>query len=164
MKDTTPELPKELCCPITHQLFYDPVLAADGITYEREALTMYFQSQNRSPMTREKIPTTLIPNVNMKNRVRRLLKEHPEWKNEVYQPNSYDNVMHDEEIRMPTSEQPEMPNSKKLHCFFILLGIIFILATISYSPLVIFDYYHTTPLHVKNFIIFILINLGCGQK
>lgn len=30
-----------LCCPITHELFIDPVLAEDGRTYEKEAITMY---------------------------------------------------------------------------------------------------------------------------
>lgn len=39
-----------LCCPITHELFIDPVLAEDGRTYEKEAITMY---DIRIPTTNE---------------------------------------------------------------------------------------------------------------
>ena len=30
--------PDDLCCPITRELFHDPVLASDGETYERKAI------------------------------------------------------------------------------------------------------------------------------
>lgn len=39
-------------CPITHELFVDPVLAADGHTYERDAIQRHFNQHRiaRSPM------------------------------------------------------------------------------------------------------------------
>jgi hypothetical protein len=38
--------PRELICPITQDLYTDPVLAlGDGYTYERQAITTWFQSQ-----------------------------------------------------------------------------------------------------------------------
>ena len=48
-------VPAPLLCPITHSLFRDPVLAADGHTYEREAITDWLRTSRRSPMTREPI-------------------------------------------------------------------------------------------------------------
>ena len=38
-------------CPITHQLFIDPVVAADGYLYEKEAIEEWLKEHNTSPMT-----------------------------------------------------------------------------------------------------------------
>ena len=50
---TTPmTIPVELCCPITLQLMKDPVMAADGNTYERAALERWFMNQpNDRPLS-----------------------------------------------------------------------------------------------------------------
>ncbi|CAF1499813.1 unnamed protein product [Rotaria sp. Silwood1] len=40
-------------CPITHQIFKDPVLAEDGHTYEREAIVQWIQNHGTSPLTRQ---------------------------------------------------------------------------------------------------------------
>lgn len=40
-------------CPITYQRITDPVVAADGQTYEREAITQWMQQSDRSPFTNE---------------------------------------------------------------------------------------------------------------
>jgi len=43
-----------LTCPITLELFVDPVLASDGYTYERSAIVEWIQYKNgTSPMTRQ---------------------------------------------------------------------------------------------------------------
>ena len=51
--------PVELCCPLSHELMEDPVVAADGFTYERcwveEA---YKRAPGKSPMTGQPIATT----------------------------------------------------------------------------------------------------------
>ena len=38
-------------CPITQDFMRDPVMAADGQTYERDAITQWFQHHNTSPYT-----------------------------------------------------------------------------------------------------------------
>lgn len=49
--------PDDLCCPITQDLLRDPVIAADGFTYERSAITDWLERQAAqgqhacSPMT-----------------------------------------------------------------------------------------------------------------
>lgn len=44
-------LSEHLRCPITRQTFRDPVVAADGHTYEREAIKRWFGATKRSPLT-----------------------------------------------------------------------------------------------------------------
>lgn len=42
---------ERLRCPITHELFLDPVVAADNQVYERQAITRWLTTSNNSPMT-----------------------------------------------------------------------------------------------------------------
>ena len=44
-----------LVCPITFSLFFDPVIAEDGHTYERSAIIDWIQRNSTSPLTRETI-------------------------------------------------------------------------------------------------------------
>lgn len=39
----------EFSCPITRELMRDPVIAADGHTYDREAIEMWFRNHDTSP-------------------------------------------------------------------------------------------------------------------
>lgn len=49
--------PDEYFCPITHELMKDPVIAADGFTYERSAIAEWLQSgRDTSPMTNHRLP------------------------------------------------------------------------------------------------------------
>jgi len=48
---------ENLTCPITLQFFHDPVLAADGHVYEREAITKWILEYGTSPLTRESLNT-----------------------------------------------------------------------------------------------------------
>lgn len=47
------DVPSEFVCPITTVCMRDPVLAIDGITYERNAITKWLQRACVSPITRE---------------------------------------------------------------------------------------------------------------
>ena len=38
-------------CPITEQMMADPVICADGITYERQAISIWLESRDISPVT-----------------------------------------------------------------------------------------------------------------
>ena len=52
------EPPNAFLCPITRLLFVEPVVAADGHTYEKSAIQEWFTSNEeaRSPMTGEPLP------------------------------------------------------------------------------------------------------------
>jgi len=44
-----PDVPGEFLCPITHEVMVDPVVAADGETYERKAIAEWLRRNQTSP-------------------------------------------------------------------------------------------------------------------
>ena len=70
-------MPDELLCPITAELMTDPVVTADGHTYDREAIEVWLQRKGTSPMTGEPLPhKTLTPNHVVRGLCRRFSKEN----------------------------------------------------------------------------------------
>jgi hypothetical protein len=63
------EMPEHFMCPITNEVMDDPVFAMDGFTYERSAISSWFQRHNTSPMTRAVIPPTLVPNAGKRSEI-----------------------------------------------------------------------------------------------
>eukprot|EP00850_Spirogloea_muscicola_P005715 SM000026S08964 [mRNA] locus=s26:747406:761441:- [translate_table: standard] len=57
-------------CPITQDVMEDPVLAADGHTYERVAIATWLSSNDTSPMTNCELPhKTLMPNYALRSMI-----------------------------------------------------------------------------------------------
>ncbi|CAF3593327.1 unnamed protein product [Rotaria socialis] len=54
-KFSSQNLLSAVTCCITKCILKDPVLAADGFTYEREAIANWFKTSNRSPMTNQEL-------------------------------------------------------------------------------------------------------------
>jgi len=51
------------CCPLSKVAFEDPVVAADGFTYERRSIEEYLKTEPpTSPITNTVMETTLLPN------------------------------------------------------------------------------------------------------
>ncbi|XP_064820620.1 WD repeat, SAM and U-box domain-containing protein 1-like isoform X2 [Oncorhynchus masou masou] len=67
------DAPDEFLCPITREVMKDPVIAADGYSYERKAIESWISAKNRSsPMTNLPLPTTLVmPNRSLKTAIGR---------------------------------------------------------------------------------------------
>ncbi|XP_035460710.2 uncharacterized protein LOC118283111 isoform X1 [Scophthalmus maximus] len=67
------EVPDEFMCPITTELMKDPVIAADGYSYERESIETWIRGKNKtSPMTNLALQTTLLtPNRSLKMAITR---------------------------------------------------------------------------------------------
>jgi U-box domain/C2 domain len=58
-----PPLPNMPPCPITGEPMRDPVVAADGHTYERSAIARWLSESNKSPLTGAVLPhKDLVPN------------------------------------------------------------------------------------------------------
>ena len=56
-----------LCCPITQEVLCQPVVAADGNTYERLAIEAWLQRSDTSPLTNEPLSHKgLVPNMLVK--------------------------------------------------------------------------------------------------
>lgn len=73
------ETPDELRCPISLQLFRDPVIASDMHTYERRAIEAWQLKRGTSPLTGLDMPDVtvpLIPNVVFRNRADAIRARH----------------------------------------------------------------------------------------
>ena len=69
-------LPPEIVCPITDEIMQDPVMAADGHTYERRAITEWLAHHTTSPITNLALDhTNLMPNHLARSLVQRFLDE-----------------------------------------------------------------------------------------
>ena len=73
--NNTERLLKSIYCPITNMPMQDPVIAPDGISYERKAITKWFSKKKTSPVNGEKIKHVfLIPNHNFRNVISDLVR------------------------------------------------------------------------------------------
>ena len=62
-RDERKPIPGMPCCPITGQQMIEPVVAADGHTYERYAIARWLETSSRSPLMGEIFAhTKLVPN------------------------------------------------------------------------------------------------------
>ncbi|EOD19385.1 hypothetical protein EMIHUDRAFT_242876 [Emiliania huxleyi CCMP1516] len=69
------EPPADFICPITTELMSDPVMAADGHSYERSAIERWLATKSTSPMTGEAlVHSFLAPN----HTLRRMIREWEE--------------------------------------------------------------------------------------
>jgi len=74
-EDIIDNLKRNITCPLTLSIFIDPVVAADGNTYERIEIERHFNSvNNRSPMTNAELPNiNLIPNTAIKTIINNII-------------------------------------------------------------------------------------------
>ncbi|XP_062826700.1 WD repeat, SAM and U-box domain-containing protein 1 isoform X2 [Anolis carolinensis] len=78
-------IPDEFLCPITRELMKEPVIAADGYSYEKEAMESWIVKQRHSsPMTNLHLQSlVLTPNRTLKMAIDRWLENHPKY-NEIH--------------------------------------------------------------------------------
>ena len=63
-------VPAEFICSITGEIMEDPVVAADGHTYERSSIMQWFDKNLTSPMTNEAMTTKMLfPNHALKSQI-----------------------------------------------------------------------------------------------
>ena len=72
------DVAEEYVCPITAELPIDPVTAEDGRFYERHAIEEWFsrqpEAQVKSPVNNEPMGTRLLPAVQVRNSLKRLVE------------------------------------------------------------------------------------------
>lgn len=70
-------------CPISKQIFKDPVLAEDGVFYERELIKCWFKDHGTSPITNLEINKNLTTSYLLNEMLANFLKNNPlEYKNQ----------------------------------------------------------------------------------
>lgn len=70
----------DIKCPISQQIFCDPVIAEDGIIYERSCISQWLNDSVTSPITRQEISNSLIPVLFVKTLVNNYLNANPDKK------------------------------------------------------------------------------------
>ncbi len=70
----------EFLCPITVELMREPTVAADGHSYERDAIETWIkkntsEGKTKSPRTGEPMGLQLLPNLNLRKLIQDLLLE-----------------------------------------------------------------------------------------
>ena len=64
------EPPADFICPITTELMSDPVMAADGHSYERSAIERWLATKSTSPLTGGELEhRILIPNHTLRRQI-----------------------------------------------------------------------------------------------
>lgn len=76
-------------CPITQQLMREPVLAADGHSYERTAIEEWFRVSNRSPLTNCVINNQLSPNITLRATIQAYQASHDRTDGKCFLPNAF---------------------------------------------------------------------------
>ena len=70
-------LPEAFLCPITQIRLRDPVVAADGYTYERSAIEAWLFNKDTSPLTNLPLDDkVLYPNLTLITAMKVVLGEH----------------------------------------------------------------------------------------
>ncbi|KAK9868882.1 hypothetical protein WJX84_011105 [Apatococcus fuscideae] len=70
-EDPVFDTPSDLVCPITHEIFRDPVITAAGQVYERDSIMVFLQKHNTDPVTRMPLAgKTLTPIYILRSRAR----------------------------------------------------------------------------------------------
>lgn len=105
------QVPDEFMCPITTSIMLDPVLASDGHTYERSAITEWLRVHATSPMTREPMNVQgLRPNHSLKSMIQRFnaipaVTVAPVQPNQVENDHYYAISVYQEEVSKPKPVQ-----------------------------------------------------------
>jgi hypothetical protein len=67
---TSRDMPQEFYCPRSRRVMTDPVICADGHTFEREAITQWLANHNTNPVTGLPLRNTnLIPNLALRSMI-----------------------------------------------------------------------------------------------
>lgn len=88
------EISKDFECPLTLQPMFDPVVAKDGETYEREAIQKVIDQAKQekkkllSPIHHEEMGDELVPNRRMTSSIKEFLTQHPQCIEFFYFPKS----------------------------------------------------------------------------
>lgn len=81
------DISEDFLCPITQQIMFDPVVAADGETYEREAIETHLKKSDISPLHGEALEdNSLRPNRKVKRQISAFLDDNPDYKEDLYLP------------------------------------------------------------------------------
>ena len=67
--------PPSFLCPITQELMVDPIMCADGHSYDRRSIEEWLKSHDSSPVTNMRLPDrNIVPNHALRNSIQEWLE------------------------------------------------------------------------------------------
>ena len=80
-EEATDFVPAEYMCPITLEWFHDPVVAASGISYSREAIEEHLERNSLCPVTRiDLTDSALYDNITLRKAVEQYRLHHKRFR------------------------------------------------------------------------------------
>jgi len=111
------EPPSEFFCPITRQIMEHPVIAVDGLTYERSAISRWFADNNTSPLTNLPLEDlSLRPNQALRN----LITEHPSRMSSHENSYAYDSDLDISSFTLPSNSSDDFRRMPSLELSYDL--------------------------------------------
>lgn len=77
-------IPNHYICPISQQIFLEPVLCQDGQIYEKQMIQKWIEENPTSPITRQPITSQFIDCHELKYQIQQDLILHPEWRQQQF--------------------------------------------------------------------------------
>lgn len=84
MADIASQITEHLICPISGQIFFDPVIASDGHTYEKYCIEKWFENNSTSPITNLVIKKNMVSNYITKNIIQKLIDNNMVKKEQIF--------------------------------------------------------------------------------
>lgn len=82
------DLPHTIVCPITNEIFYDPIKSSTGHNFERDAIEEWLTKNKICPITRLPLTETdLTPNKDLSEYIAQYLNQNPKYKSHQYKIN-----------------------------------------------------------------------------
>ena len=116
-KDERKQAPDAFCCPLSLEMYREPVVSPSGNSYERSAIEQYIKQQHEKYGREKKVADplqpdcsitleSLHPNIALRNIVREYLREHPSSWGEILSESEAEELER-EAKRMKTETTPE---------------------------------------------------------
>lgn len=140
-------------CPLTNQIFNDPVIAEDGQLYERSAIEQWFSENKISPLSRKVIHTNLVESYTIKNILDSLLRKNPDLKLQQFEIDNSHQMNENTIIKLINSSQyNKLLNYAKFDFNIFMKRIILFEKLLSHAPNDILKYVidNTIDIDCKN--------------
>jgi hypothetical protein len=80
------QIDEELSCHITRELFKDPVMCSSGHTFERDAITIWLQTNKTCPETRLRITNYIVPNYALRKVLEKFAEKYKNQRGDIWKP------------------------------------------------------------------------------
>ena len=110
-------LPRDFFCPITSEIFRDPVFTADGLSYEHITILRWFREGHQtSPKTSKKLKDICIqPNYVLRDKIDVFLLENPATLQQLQRLDSLKKRIHTQASTAIVCKLIDLPNFSEFH-------------------------------------------------